>query len=172
MEKITALPIIISILFLIISFFLVSIKINNLVKLLSIISLNLLGFFVWFIIPFYLGYATVDRLPDKWVLIWANVNKPYYIEVLVEPYNPFDNKNNLFSYKTDYLEKRFYRCKYDEQFAKDLEDNMEKAQNGVKVVFSRKEKGDKGSGGITGSGGTHGEFIPHPELPLGMPPKE
>lgn len=165
MDKIIALPIIISILFLSVSFFLVSIKLNNWIKFFSILTLNLLGFFIWFIIPQYMGFATVVSLPDKWVLVWANINKPYYIEILIEPYDSFDNKSNILSYRTDNLEKRFYRCEYNEEFDKALSENIEKVQNGIKVVFSR-EKSSVGSGHTNGTG-SRGGLVVHDELPPG-----
>jgi len=184
MEKIIAIPISISVLLVFASYFVVNSSHHNFLKFLVILLFSWVGFGIWDAMPSYFGYATVQLLPDEFVVVWANVSKENNrIEILTEPYNPIDKKEGILDYRVGFIEKRFYRMSYNEGLGKTLEEQSEKIQRGIKVVL-KKVKGSKKGGGQNGQGGREGgkggygsghlgEYIVHDSLPPGrMPPKD
>ena len=136
MDKIITIPILVSLYFIIVSFFIIKVEMSHKLKLFILVGVNLMGFFIWTAIPRFMGYATIENLPNEWVLVWSESNKPDYIEILLEPYNPLEGKDDLI-YKIDYIERRFYRIPYDEQLDQALSDKKDIASKGVKVVFKK-----------------------------------
>jgi hypothetical protein len=91
---------------------------------------------------------------------------------LVEPYDPAKEKKGFLFYKTDFIEKRFYRCKYEKNLGDGIEQNKEKAGKGIKVVFSRKGGGEDEDEGKGQGNGQQGEFVFHEGLPKGRMPEK
>lgn len=170
MSKIIAIPLLVSIFFIIISLIIVNVQMKTFPKLFIMIGMSLIGFIIWNVWPSFMGYATLEELPDEWVLIWFNIVKPNYIEILMEPYDPSKEKRGILSYKKDYMEKRFYRCAYDEQLDNGLSDNAEKAAKGVKIVFRKTVTKNSGGSGMGSGSRGRAEFVPHEDLPPGRLP--
>jgi hypothetical protein len=149
-------------------------------KVMFILFSTVFSFGIWVALPSYMGFATIEELPDTFVLVWASGDAGNdRIEVLMEPYQPEDEKGIL-QYQAGYLEKRFYRVKFNQKFNDSLEESMQKVNKGARVVYKRKGsggKGGRGSGADKKEGSAtslqgYGEFIPHEELPPGMPSKD
>jgi hypothetical protein len=172
MDKFITIPILLSTFFIVTATYVVlSNKINDWVKVFYIIFASAIGFVVWNAIPSHMGYATIERLPDKWVLVWGAVDEQGgKIEILVEPYDPAKEKKGFLFYKTDFIEKRLYRCKYEKNLGDGIEQNLEKAAKGIKVVFSRKGEGEPNTKDKGPGNGQQGEFVFHESLPPGRMP--
>jgi hypothetical protein len=180
MENIIAIPMFISFLLAFLMLIIIRTNLSFSNKFWFIVASFLFPFIIWSEIPSYMGYATIKELPDTFVLVWASGDAGNdRIEVLMEPYQPEDEKGIL-QYQAGYLEKRFYRVKFNQKFNDSLEESMQKVNKGARVVYKRKGsggKGGRGSGADKKEGSAtslqgYGEFIPHEELPPGMPSKD
>lgn len=126
-------------------------------KLILIIAVPAFGIAVWKSLDSYLGWSTPERLPNKFILIWAEVREPDKkdpgaIYLWVQSYEPIDSKNPL-DYKPENQEPRTYKLPYSRKWHEQLEAAKALLKKGRGVVFEMK---GQGQGNIEGEEGKEG----------------
>lgn len=141
-----------------------------LIKLFLIIAVPIFGIAVWRSLDSYLGWPTPEQLPEKFILLWAEVREPNPKvgepgKICLWTYSYKESKDGdspgAFDYRPSVGEPRAYKLPYSRLLHQQAEQAKEMIKGGKIVVFQRKK--GKGRGGGEGEGeGEEGEGTDQP----------
>lgn len=133
------------------------------IKVILFFTLPSFGLAVWHSLGSYLGWPTAEKLPNKFIMAWAEVREPNpkthdkgVVYIWLYPYEQENVKSGILDYKKSFGEPRAYKIPYSRKLFEQILQAKILIQKGGSPVFEKDAVGvpQDGSGN---NDGRHGE---------------